>query len=175
MDCNYLRKEYPETVSMEQFYQICHISKRKARWLLETGVIPCEDSGKQTRRFQIQLEDVIDYLNRRGMAPPAQVNSAALASLLLENWADEPDMLTVKQAEALCGYGSTTLNRWVLCGHVAGIFCHNANRIAKKSLAEYLASPAGQSIAVKSNAHSLAMETAGNKQNSGMEFGSMSL
>ncbi|MDE6588896.1 MAG: hypothetical protein K2K53_00830 [Oscillospiraceae bacterium] len=65
MDYSYLRNEYPETVSMDQLYRICHISKRKAKWLLENGIIPCQDSGRQTRRFQIQLEDIITFLERR--------------------------------------------------------------------------------------------------------------
>ena len=65
MDYSYLRREYPETISMDQLYRICHISKRKARWLLEHGVIPCQDSGKQTRRFSIRLEDVICFLEQR--------------------------------------------------------------------------------------------------------------
>ena len=51
MGYEYLREQYPEIISKDQLYRICHISKRKARWLLENGIIPCEDSGKQTRRF----------------------------------------------------------------------------------------------------------------------------
>ena len=65
MNYDYLRNEYPETVSMDQLYRICHISKRKAKWLLENGIIPCQDSGRQTRRFQIRLEDIITFLERR--------------------------------------------------------------------------------------------------------------
>ena len=65
MDYGSLRESYPATVSMDQLYRICHISKRKARWLLEQGIIPCVDSGKKTRRFSIQLEDVIIFLERR--------------------------------------------------------------------------------------------------------------
>lgn len=53
MDYDFLREEYPETISMEQFYRIFHISKRKALWLPEHGVIHCENSSKQTRRFRI--------------------------------------------------------------------------------------------------------------------------
>ena len=57
-------KDCPETLSLEQFRAVVHISKRKAKWLLENGVIPCEDSGKQTRRFQIQRSDVEEFLRR---------------------------------------------------------------------------------------------------------------
>ena len=50
-DYSALLMEYPEVISKEQVYRICHISKRKATWLLENGIIPCKDSGKKTRRF----------------------------------------------------------------------------------------------------------------------------
>jgi len=60
-DYTYLYEEYPEVISADQLYRICHISKRKAKWLLEHGYIPCEDSGKKTRRYKIRLNDVIDY------------------------------------------------------------------------------------------------------------------
>ena len=55
MDKKYelLLEKYPETLSLEQLYQICHISKRKAKWLLDNNVIPCRDTGKQTRRYKI--------------------------------------------------------------------------------------------------------------------------
>ena len=56
MDYSFLRDQYPEVITMDQLYRICHISKRKARWLLENGVIPCEDSGKKTRRFKIKIK-----------------------------------------------------------------------------------------------------------------------
>lgn len=65
-DYTYLYEEYPEVISADQLYRICHISKRKAKWLLEHGYIPCEDSGKKTRRYKIRLNDVIDYCDRVG-------------------------------------------------------------------------------------------------------------
>ena len=68
-DCTYLYEEYPEVISADQLYRICHISKRKAKWLLEHGYIPCEDSGKKTRRYKIRLNDVIDYLRTLEAAP----------------------------------------------------------------------------------------------------------
>ena len=125
MDYGSLRESYPATISMDQLYRICHISKRKARWLLEQEIIPCVDSGKKTRRFSIQLEDVITFLERRdtglledaiprgafsgGSRPvcPARraLDEARLCSYLLKRWQGCPDMLTVHQASELCGYG----------------------------------------------------------------------
>ena len=47
-DYSILLEQYPEVVSKDQMYKICHISKRKATWLLENGVNPCQTSGKKT-------------------------------------------------------------------------------------------------------------------------------
>ena len=66
---NDLKRQYPPKISADQFRQICHISKRKAKWLLENGIVPCKDSGKKTRRFTIYIDDVIKYLQARESDP----------------------------------------------------------------------------------------------------------
>ena len=193
---NYLREQYPKIISMDQLYRICHISKRKAKWLLENGVIPCEDSGKQTRRFQIRLEDVITFLERRDAGPlqeaipagifssggrtleqPRQIlDSGALAAFLLERWADAPEVLTVAQTASLCGYGPSAINRWVRDGLVEAVSYRGHNLIFKESLADRLASYEGQTISARSELHQELLEEFQSKeQNSGMEWGSMSL
>jgi len=60
-----LREEYPEFISLDQLHKICRIAKRSAKYLVENGIIPSQDTGKQTWRYKIALNDVIDYLNRR--------------------------------------------------------------------------------------------------------------
>lgn len=62
---DYLFDEYDEVITSEQLYRICHISKRKAKWLLDNKIIPCEDTGKKTRRYKIKLQDVAEYLTKR--------------------------------------------------------------------------------------------------------------
>ena len=47
-----LLDEYPEVVTKEQLRKICHISKRKATWLLENGYIPCTDTSKKPEGSQ---------------------------------------------------------------------------------------------------------------------------
>ena len=51
----YLLNQYPETVQKEQFRIICHISKRTARYLLQSGLVPCVQSGKKTRNYTINI------------------------------------------------------------------------------------------------------------------------
>ena len=159
---------------MEQLYRICHISKRKARWLLEHGVIPCQDSGKQTRRFSIRLEDVICFLEQRDtglldnvipqgifssesshpVRPARQVlDEDGLCVYLLECWEDWPDMLTTRQASELCGYSVNALNRRWNLGQIQGVKYRNELRYSKESLACWLASTKGQAIAALSQQH----------------------
>ena len=55
----YLLNQYPETVQKEQFRIICHISKRTARYLLQSGLVPCVQSGKKTRNYTIMLMQAV--------------------------------------------------------------------------------------------------------------------
>lgn len=94
----------------------------------------------------------------------------------MEEWADEPDMLTTKQAADLTGYNDTTINNWAADGKIQAVNYYGKNLISKESLAEYLVSPEGQRIARHSQKHQELMESYMNReQNSGMVFGSMSL
>ncbi len=196
MGYEYLREQYPEIISKDQLYRICRISKRKALWLLENGVIPCEDSGKRTRRFRIRLDDVITFLERRdaGLAqteipvgifssggcsprqPRQTLDSGTLCAFLLERWADAPEMLTTRQAVSLCGYGPAAINGWVEKGLLKAVQYRGRNLIAKESLAERLASRKGQLTSVRPKIYEeLLEEFRAEEQNSGMEWGSMSL
>ena len=201
MDYNFLRDQYSEVITMDQLYRICHISKRKARWLLENGIIPCEDSGKQTRRFKIRIDDVIEFLELRDAGllddvmpvgifsseeygyPPrqsrTQLDKGALQAFLLDCWVDAPDMLTLPQTVALCGYSVTTLERWFQKELLVGIRYRGMILISKESLAEWLASDRGQCIQQRSTIHRELMKAFQKQEqgqkNSGMGFGSMSL
>ena len=64
-----IKRQYPKTMSKDQFYQIAHISKATALFLLKNGLVPCEDSGKKTRRYTIKTDDVIEYLKDRESHP----------------------------------------------------------------------------------------------------------
>lgn len=57
------------TITKEQFCRICHISKRYAKYLLDSGLVKCVDSGKKTRKYTIQPKDVWAYLVDRDVHP----------------------------------------------------------------------------------------------------------
>ena len=52
-------------ISLEQLYKMLHISKRKAAWMLQNGIIPCEIRPTKTHRYVIQMEDVQVYLRKK--------------------------------------------------------------------------------------------------------------
>ena len=75
----HLRNKYPQYVSLDQFYRICKISKKSARYLVENGIVPATDTGNKTWRYQIAIDDVITYLRTRekvgSMIPPGAVSN----------------------------------------------------------------------------------------------------
>ena len=61
----------PDELTMEQFYKLCHVSKKTARYLLRSGKIPCKYTGKRTHSYTIRKEDVIAFLKDREQFPEA--------------------------------------------------------------------------------------------------------
>lgn len=133
-DYSNILSEYPEKISIEQLYRICHFSKRKCKWLLENGYIPCEDRGTKTWRFVIRTVDVVEYLTlletdanrvpptgifsnvpvrQRATALLERVPDENIRSFLRERWSDKPDALTVCGASQLTGYSMAIIRSWI--------------------------------------------------------------
>lgn len=160
-DYTMILEAYPEVISMDQLYRICHISKRKARWLLEHGIIPCEDSGKKTRRFKIKTKDVIDYLNtaehnlqtimtpigiftnnryKENMENPiAYISVHQFTRYLHSIWCDAPDALKVNDIARLTGYRLQTINHWLDKHSLRYIQCPDGKIVAKKWVVDFIA------------------------------------
>ena len=51
-----------EIISLEQLYKMLHISKRKAAWMLQNDIIPCEIRNTPTHKYSIRKEDVLAYI-----------------------------------------------------------------------------------------------------------------
>ena len=120
-DYSYLLAEYPEKISQDQLYRICRISKRKATWLLENGYIPCEDTGKKTRRFKIQITDVIAYLTRLEESPETLLTPPGIFS---------------------SGYCQTTVSEWIKAEKITGVWYYTKYLVPKDSLINYMATEA---------------------------------
>ena len=48
----------------EELYQYLHISKRKMKYLLENGYIPCINTGKRTHRYIVSRADARAFRKR---------------------------------------------------------------------------------------------------------------
>ena len=179
-DYKELKSQYPKTMSKDQFYRVAHISKTTALYLLQNGLVPCSDTGKQTRRYKIKTTDVINYLKDREIHPelykakPGWYSGTAgskkqlgkyIAPRLTENqqyllvqylsriMQPYDDLLTVKQFAKFTGYNATTIVGW--CNRNLKHF-NIAGRflIPKITAIEYLASPQLCMLPQKSRKHS---------------------
>jgi len=77
-----LKSKYPNYICLDELSKICKIGKQSARYLVEHELIPAIDTGKQTWRYKIAIDDVITYLKQRdklgSMSAPAKKIGLAL-------------------------------------------------------------------------------------------------
>ncbi len=176
-----LRKEYPTIVSKEQFYKIAHISKATACYLLQSGLVPCKDSGKRTRRYSIHIDDIIHYMIDRELHPDVyripehlrntssnhhNSNRHVLSNLsaqdrslfkrmIAQNLKDRNDLLTITELAELSGYSPTAITRWCNTQKLKSFYVSGKYLVPKLSFIEYIASPHGFNITRKSWKHLL--------------------
>ena len=164
----------PDVITKDQLYRICHISKSTALYLLQSGKIPCEYTGRKTRCYKIKKEDVIAYLENRKVFPesysaPAgwykgdytvqmeeQIPPIVRGHLQLyytELLSGYPDVLTTQTVSKITGYGKTSINNWCNQGHIKSFRKNNVNHIPKVYLVEFFCSTYFRTITRKSPWH----------------------
>lgn len=170
-----LLEEYPEHISKEQLYRICHISKRKASYLLDSGLIPCHNSGKQTRKYTIALKDVAAFIDARktnpmkfDMPPSLRTKRKSVYSRIqfesdeyfraIERFYNEKlmeydDLLSVADICGVTGYGRSTAINWLTKGKLQSLLIRTHYHIPKKHLIEFLSSEYYWRIGQKSQKH----------------------
>ena len=171
MTANEIVSAYPKTINSEQLRIILGISKRKCAWMLQNGVIPCKDTEKKTRRYTIEITDVIHYVNTVSENPFAYfippIFSAkkstseirypnelreGFSEWLAKRWCHRKDTLTPKEIETLLGYEHESVRRWLNRGHLKCVKAGGEEIIAKEWLITFL-SDYGFKIAKKSKKH----------------------
>lgn len=169
----------PDIITKDQLYQICHISKSTALYLLRSGKIPCEYTGKKTRCYKIKKSDIITYLEKRKIFPesysaPAgwykgnysikletKIPENALKNMrqyYTEMLAQYPDVMTATEVSTIIGYGKTTVNNWCRKGHLKAFKRNNMNHIPKVYLIEFCYSKYFRTITRKSDWHIRALQ-----------------
>lgn len=163
--------DVPAYISKEQFYRICHISKSTALYLLQSGKVPCEDSGKKTRRYKIKKEDVKIYLENREVDPDAysprlnvydkndkkddipEALRKEMNRFFYKSITAYPDVLCVGDVSEITGYAKSTVNEWCKKGYLKSFRKGNSNRIPKMHLLDFMCSPYFMKIGIKSPKH----------------------
>ena len=171
-------KSYPSVMSKEEFRTACHISKRTALYLLQSGLIPSETTGKKTRCYKIKKSDVIAFVKDREQNPDKYIAP--------ENWYKDngafrthairflpPDEATKQEMQQyyegalklysdvmdvadICeytGYDRRTVSMWVRKGRLKIIMKTGKFLIPKCYLLEYLCSDWYNKTIRKSPAH----------------------
>lgn len=179
-----IRREYPETVSKDQFYRIAHISKATALHLLQNGLVPCRDTGKKTHRYTIRIDDVLFYMIDRELHPEiyraperwyqgrsnhynsrvtyrheliklSEEERAGFRKYMENEFRQYGDLLTVVEAAEAIGYCNTSLHRWCNAKRLKSFNISGRLLIPKISLIDFLVSPYSFDITRKTWKHTL--------------------
>lgn len=166
-------EQYPIYMTKDQMYRICHISKKTCLFLLESGLVPCLDSGKKTRRFKIKTTDVIHYLEARDIHPEyykppegyykqphipeprvlSEHDLLVMRQFYEKELASWPDVMTTKQVSAFTGYGKSSVERWCTKQRLRSFYIKRQFLIPKEYLVDFLVSWHFIGISVKSETH----------------------
>ena len=181
MYIKWIRKQFPDSMNKEQFYKIAHISKAKARWLLQTGLVPCRDTGRKTRRYTIRTDDVITYLKDRAVKPlkyelprsnghrPGYENRALFMGLdadgrdrlrahFGEYLTECADLISVLDTARATGYSQSAVVKWCVTGRVKAFYSSGKYLIPKICLLDYLVSDEAMCVRQKSFKHELMLK-----------------
>ena len=152
-----LKQQYPSQLCLDQVRIILHISKRKASWMLNNNIIPCSNTGKQTKQYKVEIDDLITYIEKVELGdstiiipsglfttretPKPTICSPSLPpefrEWLANKWRYTKNILSIPEAAELTGYTSTTINRWINKGKLKSIQLPNMRAVPKESLIEY--------------------------------------
>lgn len=150
--------------SKEQFYKMAKISKRTAKLLLDSNIVPCLHNDKLTKCYKIAKADVDEFLSNRekylGKLPVGARTSrkrksrkiyyaqydftdedvALVKDFFTGRFGSYPDMLTVKQITKMLGLSDETIIRKIKKGSFKTIRLGEKFMVSKKSLIEFATS-----------------------------------
>lgn len=175
--CLEILKKYPEYITKDQMYRICHISKKTCLFLLENKLVPNIDSGKKTRRFKIKTTDVINYLKDREINPwlykaPSgyyiefdkpkttdcflnfsKYNRKTIRLFYEKMLMEYPDVMNIYEVAEFTGYNKNSVIKWCNKGYLKCFNILQKYKIPKEYLLDFLISDYYINIFAKSAKH----------------------
>lgn len=158
-----------EYATQEQVCKMLHISKRKAKYLLDNGIIPCINTGKKTRQYLVKVSDIEYYMEHPydfavGMFPsgskykPVKKEAVRLDEDVVREYyqnllSNENDILSVTLVSEVTGYSTSAIYRWIERGWLQSTFLFGKHLIRKDDLYSFLISPTCATFPQKSLKH----------------------
>lgn len=175
-----IKRNYPNILSLENIRCILHISKRKAAWMLQHGIIKCEISEKKTKQYRVRKRDLFDYLDKLEQGDPSvltpigrfntkepkklRVPQEVLPSIMFakppndfrpwleDEWYKVSDLLLTQDIAQLTGYDKNSVKRWIAEKRLRSVRTQNQLISTKTWLIDFYCEDAYQ-IVRKSDAH----------------------
>ena len=175
-----IRAKYPDILSLENIRCILRISKRKAAWMLQHGIIKCEIGEKQTKQYRVKMDDLFDYLNKFEQGDPSVMtpigkfnakkvknprpSQEVLPSIMFakppddfrlwleDEWYKESDLILTRDIGRITGYDTKTTQRWINEKRIRSVWTQNQLISTKTWLIDFYCEDAYQ-IVRKSDAH----------------------
>ena len=142
-------------VSKEQFYKLCHISKKTAYKLIKSGRIKAIKRNCSSRHcYEIpiseieRLESIRVYLNKLRKEEIGKVKE--YYSKKLQSY---PDVITSEDVQAITGYVKETVRRWIQSGKLVATVYKSKYIITKNDFLDFVISPSYVGITRKSQEH----------------------
>jgi excisionase family DNA binding protein len=174
-----LKLRYENYISLEEFCKIIKAAKRTGRYLIVNGIVPAIDTGKNTWRYRIHIEDAIAYLRQRdqygSMIPMGELTSRKnkvikrrsysqtvkpgceneVADYFSEICSNKPDVLAVADIAEMTGLCRESVMRMLRAGQIRHLMTGRACRIPKAYFLEFVGS--WRFIGLWSNAEGFAL------------------
>lgn len=175
-----IKHNYPNILSLENIRCILHISKRKAAWMLQHGIIKCEISEKKTKQYRVRKRDLFDYLDKLEQGDPSvltpvgrfntkepkkpRVPQEVLPSIMFakppddfrpwleDEWYKVSDLLLTQDIAQVTGYDKNSAQRWIAEKRLRSVRTQNQLISTKTWLIDFYCEDAYQ-IVRKSDAH----------------------
>lgn len=167
-----IRKEckvMEKVISQDEMRKMLHISKRKAKFLLDNGIIPCVNTGKLTRQYRVKLSDVEEFMKQpfeyetgmfssKTVYKPREGDAVKLDKDIVQNYyrellSSENDIMTVSEMSEIIGYSPRAIYSWMEKGWIEKRVLLNRMYITKEELIQLLCSKEYLAIVQKSDKH----------------------
>lgn len=142
-------------VSKEEFYKLCHISKKTAYKLIKSGRIKAiKRTCGSLHCYEIpiseieRLESIRVYLNKLREQEIGKVKE-----YYREKLRSYPDVITSEDVQAITGYAKEIVRKWLQSGKLVGMVYKSKYVIAQKDFLDFVIGSHFVGITRKSREH----------------------